>query len=303
MNGPRRYRVWCEALAPEVLGAPATRALLRRYGLEPLVALPPGAETGTLRDALTALSADGIAWGLWPLLDDADGYWLSTANATHFCARVAMALEFAPARPRTIAVDLEPPIALTRALTVGGDRRALLGAVWASVGPEASRARDRARVVLDELTGGLRSRGIETLAAVLPPVVLDLDARHRPVQALLSTPLDPTSCDVISPMLYTSMIAGLLPGRSTPLARRILGWSSRRMVARRGAQGTSIGLGVVGTGKLGDEPTYQGPDELAEDVRIALAAGARDLALFSLEGVLGREGGPEPWLRALTQLG
>ncbi len=297
-----RYRVWCEALPAAELARPSTRALLRHHQLEPLIALPPGAETGALHDALAALSADGIRWGLWPLLDDADGYWLSTRNATRFCRRVEAALAFAPALPRTVAVDLEPPVELTRAITLGTSRRAVARAVLASLGAEASRARDRARVELSILNAGLRARGVETLAAVLPPVLLDLDADRRPVQAVLSTPLDPASCDVVCPMLYTSMIAPLV--RSERATRALLSWSTRRLVARRGAARASIGLGVVGTGKLGDEPTYAGPEALEADVRLARAAGAEDLALFSLEGVLGRAdgdgGGPGAWLRAFT---
>lgn len=294
-----RYRVWCEALPAAELARPSTRALLRQHHLEPLIALPPGAESGALREALAALTADGIVWGLWPLLDDADGYWLSTANAARFCARVDEALAFAPTPPRTVAIDLEPPVELTRAVTLGTSRRAVVRAVMASLGAEASRAREEARARLSALTAGLRHRGIETLAAILPPVLLDLDADHRPVQAVLSTPLDPASCDVVCPMLYTSMIAPMVG--SPRLARGLLRWSAGRLVARRGEAGASIGLGVVATGKLGDEPTYASPDALAADVRLALAAGARDLALFSLEGVLGREGGPEAWLRALTE--
>lgn len=298
-TGEARRRIWCEALPPEVLGEPATRRLLVRHRLEPLVAVPPGAETAALHTALAALTADGVRWGVWPLLDDGEGYWLSTHNAARFAERVREVLAFAPAAPRTLAIDLEPPVALTRALTREPSAALLWRAVRVALGPAAARARAEARDTLSALLDALRAEGVETLAAVLPPVVLDLGARHRPIQAVLSTPLAPEHAAVVCPMLYSSMITPLVPGHAPRITDLILRRATRRLVAQRGAEGVCIGLGVVGPGKLGDEPCYASPAALAHDVALARGAGARDLALFSLEGVLARE--PERWLEVFTQ--
>ncbi|MCK6550309.1 hypothetical protein L6R52_31020, partial [Myxococcota bacterium] len=61
----------------------------------------------------------------------------------------------------------------------------------------------------------------------------------------------------------------------------------------------SVSVGLAGPGKLGDEPVLPSPDALALDVAAARAAGVDDLALFSLEGVLGRAS-PEAWLEAFV---
>lgn len=292
----RRRRIWCEALPAEVLAEPATRALLVRYRLEPLIAVPPHAQTPALDAALRALTSDGVPWGVWPLLGDEEGYWLSTANAARFVARVREVLGFVPSPPRTVAIDLEPPLALTRAVT----REPSLGLLWSAVrqalGPAAAAARAEARATLSALLDALGAEGLETLAAVLPPVLLDLGAKHRPIQAVLSTPLAPEHARVVCPMLYSSMMTPLIPGHAPRVTDALLRHATRRLVAQRGAAGVSIGLGVVGPGKLGDEPAYASPAELAHDVASVCNAGATDLALFSLEGVLART--PELWLDA-----
>jgi len=297
----KRRRIWVELLPPEELGRPTTRALLARYALEPIMALPPSRQTPAMRTALSELAADGIPIGIWPLLHDADGYWLSTHNAATFMARVDEALAFLAEIPvRTMAIDLEPPLAISRALNEGDVAGPLIRALFTSMTPAVRSARHEGRARLMALTTSLRARGIETLAAILPPVLLDLDARHRPVQAMLSTPLDPSACDVVCPMMYTTMIAPLFPGRGMAIARHLLALAARRLVARRGTAGTSIGLGCVGLGKLGDEPIYADVAALEADVRAATLAGATDLALFSLEGALGRRE-PEAWLRAFAE--
>src|SRR5262249_35561414 len=94
--------------------------------------------------------------------------------------------------------------------------------------------------------------------------------------------------DHVSAMLYTS----ILEGWSAGLLRRddvraILGWSCRQAALRFGPI-AGASLGAVGTGAFGDEPTYKGPQELADDGAVARAAGLDDLTLFDLGGVLRR---------------
>src|SRR5437588_9404588 len=108
----RRRRIWCELLPPEELGHHATIALLEKFGLEPLIALPPDRETESMAKAIRALSQSSVPIGVWPLLSDEQGYWPSEANAAQFLPRVTRAIDFvdrAGASVRTLAVDLEPP--------------------------------------------------------------------------------------------------------------------------------------------------------------------------------------------------
>jgi hypothetical protein len=68
-------------------------------------------------------------------------------------------------------------------------------------------------------------------------------------------------------------------------------------LARWGAN-AEVGVGLVGTGIFGNEPSYRSPLELAADVRVVRASGALSVALFDLGGVLAREPA-EAWLEAL----
>jgi len=102
-------------------------------------------------------------------------------------------------------------------------------------------------------------------------------ATERP----LGTPVRRVGFDAVFPMAYTSLAEGYVPGLGRPGATAALGWVARR------ARGT-VALGLVGGGALGDERAYRGPEELAEDVAIVRAAGAWDVAVHGLDGMLAR---------------
>jgi hypothetical protein len=310
----RRRRIWCEHVPPEVLDDPSLVALLERHGLEPLVALPPSAETPAMQRALGRLGRAGLPLGLWPLLDDEAGYWPSTANAQAFAARVEEALEFAAgagATVRVVAIDLEPPLSRTRALLAPGllsRVAALWGQLRAALDEEERHRSGEARACFEGLARGLEARGLETIAAVAPPALLDLEARVDLWQSVLKTPVwDPrgertTPWAVVSPMLYTSIMRPLLSGLGPRGAPTLLLLAARLLQSRLARARPSLSLGCVGPGKLGDEPTFADPEELAHDVGLAREAGIDDLALFDLAGVL-RRGPPELWLRAFTEPG
>lgn len=303
-----RRRIWSEFLPASELGAPATVDLLARFALEPLVAMPPRAQTATMARALRALSDAGLRLGLWPLLDDDHGYWPSESNAAEFCARVREVLAFARdagARVATVAVDLEPPLDVTRKLLCGtpGQRAARFAEMFRdALHGRAAHEQARAEAVAEfaGLARNLAAAGMETLAVMAPPVVLDLASGTRLWQELLRTPVALPRWSVASPLMYTSMIGSALP----PALRAQVGvlvHESGRMLARAlGPSRTCMSLGVVTHGKLGDETAFAAPAELERDVQCALAAGVDDLALFSLEGVLER-GAPESWLVPFTR--
>lgn len=295
-------RIWTELLAPKELGSPAVGRLLERFELQPLIALPPERETGAMAAAIGALSARGLPIGIWPLLSDLDGYWGSERNAETFGARARAALDFAGrvAQVQTLALDLEPPIERTRAL-LDPDRngRAIVRSIRESITPEIRLQRRTARTTFDLLRVELRARKIETIAAVVPLVLLDLGARHAPWQAVLGTPVEPPAWDVLCPMLYGSMIQSALGTSGAVLAPHFIFAACSALVASVGAARASAALGLAGPGKLGDEASYTRPEELVADVAAARAAGVEDLALYSLDGVLGRSE-PERWLEALV---
>lgn len=295
-----RTRVFCEFLAPEILGEPATIALLERHGLEPIIALPPEAETELLGQAVRQLHGAGIPVGAWPLFSDGDGYWLSTENAGRFPARAQAALAFLEAygvRPRSLTFDLEPPLEHARRLFGAGRSEGLRYLASDALSAKGQRYARAAVLEIGALSATLRGQGIEVFATILPLLLFDLGAAEPFTQALFHTPVARSSVDVICPMAYSSMIGPTL-GLGRAGEARLVYLLAQRLVAEIGGARASLALGLVGPGKLGNEAQYQDPSALREDVAAARAAGISDLAIFSLEGILSQPH-PERWLDAL----
>lgn len=292
-------RVFAELISPEVLAAPATLDLLDRFELQTLVAVPPGAETQDLGAALADVAARGAGLGVWPLMSDAAGYWPGDDNLDAFEARVDTVLAFARdagAEVRTVVFDLEPPLAVSRRLFEGEAGRVVVAEVFRALRPASRRGRAGARRRLEALASRLRGEGLETFATVLPPVVLDGAARGL-WQAIFRTQVG-AAFDRVCPMLYTSMMAAALPSGRLERARGLAGALGAQAVASWGGR-AAAGLGLAGPGKLEGERVLPDPAALAADVATLSGLGIQDLALFSLEGVLGRED-PEAWLRAFA---
>ncbi len=304
MEAVRKRRVWTEFLSPEILGAKGTVALLQRYRLQPLVAMPPDRDGPAMVRALGALHNSGIALGLWPLLADCDGYWPGGENAHASVARVRRLVTMAEAAGvpvATVAMDLEPGLPLKRQVQAAGRRqraRYLGQRLRRTLRP--SKREEHARAVLEyaDLARDLREGGIESLAIAVPPLALDLASGSDYWQRFFSTPLVGPGWDIQSPMYYRSMLEQAMPGQSRLLGRALFA-EACRLWATSG-QPTCMSLGVVGVGKFANEACYEAPAELAWDVACASAHVLDDLALFSLESVLDRSD-PEAWLDAFTQ--
>lgn len=302
----RRRRIWCELLPAEELASPATLRLLERFQLEPILAFPPGRDEGPYLQALATLARAGRPFGVWPLLADQHGYWPSVENVAAFQERVQVVLQQldrAGLRPRTVAVDLEPPLQRMKPLMHGGVSAART--LWAEgrrarTAPQQQRHAEAAQALFG-IARSIEAQGIETLAAVLPPVVLDLAGQGTTLQALFGTPVFHPEFQVVSPMMYTTLIRELLPFGQADRARGLLYEGGKILAQRLGPGRASLSLGLVSSGKLEDEPAYADPSELAKDVAAARATGVDDLALYALEGVLAR-GAPEGWLTAFTEV-
>lgn len=286
-----RRRIWCETVSAEALSAPATVALLRRHAVGPIVAVWPGT-VAAARDALARFEDAGLPAAAWPMLPDAEGRWLSSANAAPFAAFVErLAGEL---RPREIVLDLEPPIETVRPMLAS----LVTNAHMAAFALDAASFR-AARERIHALAATLGGRGVIVSAAVPLPVLFDRGGEGGSYQERMGTPVDGVPFAHVSAMLYASMIEGLSRGTIRRAdARAILGSCCVAAAARFGAR-AGASLGAVGTGALGDEPVYRSVAELADDVAIARAAGVDDLALFDLGGVL-RRPPAEAWLEAFT---
>lgn len=284
-------RIWSETVPFDTLRSPEVLRLLRRYQLQPLLAVRPGDLPG-LRPLLVQYQDAGLQPGLWPMLADADGRWGNARNIDRFIAFVRDVVRAAEGLSiPELAFDLEPDIQWMRPL-VG------LGGRWAPGGARAGgNLLERARAQLRELVAELKGQGTRSLAAVMPSVAME--RKGHGWQSLLGTPVDGIGFEHLSVMAYTSLLEGWSYGTlRRQEARVLLAAFGRATVERFGPTG-GLSLGTVGIGALGNEPHYRGPEELADDVGIARASGIEELTLHDLGGILAHPPA-EAWLDAFV---
>lgn len=299
---PAAKRVCVEFLAPAELARPEVVRLLARHRVAPMLALRPGTDDEALAALDPFLEAGLPACG-WPLLDDADGYWPSEANAGRFVERVRGLLARAARRGRPLpwlAVDLEPPIdEVSRARRSGPWWRAapaLAAQALAHLRPAQFAAAQQDYVALHKECA---AAGTRTLAIAYPLVSADFAAGGDAMQDLCEAPLR-CGWDRVAIMTYGSMVAGYSRGALSVADARWYGYRALSRLSRALGARTGAFVGVVGRGKLGDEPAYDSPDDLGLDAAAARAAGVGEVALFCLEGILDSRD-PEAWLRALDR--
>jgi len=262
------FRLYSEHVPLREIDAPLLHAL-RVRGVELAVAAFAGQEAEYRALARRAAKAE-VKLVLWPLLSGERGRWPSSSNVGAFRDHVLRFI--ARIAPGTLLFDLEPPLAWTRA------------AVHWRYAPRPRRLDSHA-----PLAKLLRERGwhVET---VVPPMLVSGERWER----WLGTPAASSSCARVEPMIYTSLFEGYSRGLVTRrVARDLLVRITRR-------SGGTVALGVVGGGALGDERAYRDVGELRDDVAIARAAGARQLSLYALDGILAR-GDVDAWLDAFTR--
>jgi hypothetical protein len=279
---PGRRIVWSEMVPYPEIRDPALLACLAARGIDLMVAVRPG----TLEDAPAVVAAcrtAGVGVGLWPMLDDDDGRWLSAANAARF-SELACGLAAAAGPGGEIAIDLEPPIDRVHGILAGRPT-----ALW--------RSPPRSNGVLSALIDELRSRRLRVHAAVTLVETLPSAAASRGWQRLFGTRLEDGACDLVNTMVYTSLIEGYARGTLRRRDARALLAALAAAAARRHQDRAAVSLGAVGIGALGDEQPYRAPSELADDVALVRGAGIAHLGLFGLGGILARP--PiERWLDA-----
>jgi hypothetical protein len=286
-------RIWCETVDYERLGSESVLEQLREHALSPLVAIRPS-NLQALPTLVDRFDRAGIRFGLWPMLEDAEGRWANAGNLERFLVFVELVHANARAhgKPFEVAFDLEPDIALLRPL-VHGSRLS-----EARLPESDERGLERSRGQLTRAVESLARAGTRSLAAVVPVVLLDSEA-HHPWQLMLGTPVDGVPFDHVSVMAYTSLIEGWSRGalrRADALA--MFAEVARRTRTRFGTRG-GLSLGAIGQGAFGNEPTYRSSSELSEDVAVAHDLGIEELSLLDLGGVLTRP--DEDWLGALTK--
>lgn len=293
-------RVWSEHLGFEEAASARVLDYLESHGFHPVFAVHPGDDLDELGRLVRQVQERGLEAAVWPLLDQSEGYWPSVGNAERFGSRVREIvdhLEEADARPSWLAFDMEPPISggSTLVETMRGLARERL------FGEEVGDFR-RAVEQYADLAADVASRGIETLGVTTLPVAIDVNRDVSRVARWLETPWMEVDWDRAGFMAYGSIVQGLSGGMLDYRDVRALHYRVFVQTSRRWGDRAHASLGITGTGVYGDEPVYERPRELALDVAAARAAGIRDLAIFSLEGFLGKKH-PDLWAKAVVEAG
>lgn len=162
--------------------------------------------------ALHELKAAGVEVALWPLMEKDQGYFPGEGNLEEYSAMVRNLLDWAlrnKVLPGTLAVDLEPPIQqLSRVFGARGGMAKLRGAFNAARHNLDKERYYTAKAVLDDLNGWVHVQGVKTLVAVMPWVALELEGDHELIQDMNETPVAGIAWDIISPMLYVTLLGG-----------------------------------------------------------------------------------------------
>lgn len=298
-------RFWAELISPgEIIDS--ALPLLQEFDSGVAIAMYPVSLTGDNADALRELKASGVEVALWPLMEEDQGYFPGEGNLEEYSAMVRNLLGWALRNkilPGTLAVDLEPPIQQMSRIFGARSGMAKLKGAFSAARQNLDRERYyKAKVVLDDLNGWVHAQGVKTLAAVMPWVALELEGDHELIQDMNETPVTGIDWDIISPMLYVTLLSGVA---EKALTRRDANWllyDSCRKMSEKYAQRAGVSLGLTGPGVFAEEPTFDDPAELVVGLEAALAAGVRDISIYSLEGVLSRDE-PRRWFEALRRAG
>lgn len=294
-----RLRFWAEFIAPPAIAAKGLELLAdHRAGVA--AALYPVSLTSENAEAFRELKSSGVELTYWPLMEREQGYFPGERNVDEYSGIVRHLLDWAEERgvlPDALAVDLEPPIQQMHRVTAAGTRVSRFMGVYNAARENLDRDRYlSAKAGLEELNRMVQGRGVRTVSAVMPWVALELEGEHELLQDMSETPVSGIRWDVITPMLYVTLLTtgGLLNQRDA----NWLVYDSCLALRRKFGERAGVSLGLTGAGVLEDEPTFRMPEELIVGVQAALAAGVRDITVYSLEGVLGRRN-PGAWFTAL----
>jgi len=294
-------RFWEELLTPPDVVKKAL-PLLEEFGAGIAIAMYPASLTRKNANALVKLKEAGVEIAFWPLMDKEMGYFPGERNALAYSKLVRKQLEWASKNevtPDIVAVDLEMPLQQMFKVMSAGNPFEKLRGVYTSARENLDRERYfRAKARLDKLNEEIQDQGIRTLTAVLPWVGLELEGEAELLQDMTETPASGIGWDVLSPMLYVSMIQGMSGGAIKSKEANWFVYDNCLKLREKYGGRAGVSLGLTGGGVLQAEPTFNNAAELVVGLEAALAAGIRDVSIYSLGGILSRQD-PRAWFEAI----
>ncbi len=294
-------RAWAEFIPPGELIKPEVLYLLQRYRVNPCIAVSRDNLGEDYAKLMKNYRDAGLEPALWPTMSDEQGYWPNERNCEDFASYVKDIFKWADKEEVKIpwlAVDLEPPYYQhTEISSAEGLQK--VGKIWHIFNSNRNRQRfNRAVETYRNLQDYIKMQGCQTIVPAIPLLEIDIMKGSVKLQDYLETPLSPVNWDVISFMQYNTVITGMSREFISPGdARWYLYLLCLNMKATLGKR-AAVSVGLTSTGKLGNEPYYQYPEEMLPDIEAALAAGIQDIAIFSLEGILNASN-PENWLEVV----
>lgn len=297
-----KIRVWAEYLTPNEALKKNVIKLLKRYDVTLGMAFPPGSMNKDFAKMFREYEQAGVAVQVWPLLSDDSGYWPNERNAGEFTVCVNSIYDWADKNKFSIpwlAVDLELPFYQAEVL-----KNSIGSMVFFRKLIEYYRGnRNHGRfydssAIYAKIIEDMHARGVKVLTAASNLVVDDIKAGTIGFQDAMETPISTVNWDTVSVMIYTSMLAGYFKQVfSRAGACRYL-YTTMADLKELLWDRAGVSIGVTYIGKLGDEPHYETPQEMLQDMQAAKAAAIEDIAIYNLEGIL-RSPKPEEWFETL----
>ncbi|MEM2637384.1 MAG: hypothetical protein QXL15_03430, partial [Candidatus Korarchaeota archaeon] len=281
-------RFWAEYLKPEELVSEKAVDILTRYKAQILIALR-FEEYKKWTKAFKTAYDKGVDIGIWPLLPDEKGYWVNERNVDDFRELLSVLLKWAEENGFAfswVAADMEMPYYQGQRLSKASILH--MPSVFFGILKENI---NRTRFVeatrkLNSLVEWLHSKDIRVIAPAVH-ILLDVPEPNI-VEDFLEAPTLGVDWDLVSFMNYVSMDAGFIPFVSEKAARYAL---YLRAIKAKKILGKKAGfsVGVTYIGKLGNEPFYKYPEQLAADISACRAAGIQDITIYNFEGIVRRK--------------
>lgn len=265
------------------------------------IAVPYGSLGENFSRLLRRYEEEDVEVCLWLLLPFELGYWPSEVNVQEFSSYIDEVFNWADEEDLFvpwIGVDLETPIYQLYDLWKKPFFEKFPAALRLGFSNLNEDRFDDAVVGFNSVLDKIHAYGAKTLTAVDPVVINDGVMENNFIQDLMEVPIFDVEWDRVSFMIYTSMLSGYSRGLisrkdSTYLLYNYL-TDAKEILSDRAA----VSVGLTGIGVIGNEPHYSEPESLKPDIEAALAAGIKDLSIFSIEGILNKEN-PKTWFEMI----
>ncbi len=260
----------------------------------------------------------------WPLLPVKQGYYANTLSAKKFSAQVKRLLEWtaanAPRQPKFVLVDLEPatdPAEATKAEAIRkvhleqGDAAAKKIKEQQSAGAPAKSGFDVMKIVgklidmidenvdegkfteatgvFDEMVDMMHGYGPKAIAVSLPYTFHDAKDKDTIIQQFMSCPVLTPKWDLVNYMTFATDLVNGTKGiiSHEDFLNLVYLWGKEFIkYHQKKGQEPSMCFGITSYGITDVKAIQTDPELYRQEFSAALSAGIKQLAIYSLEGVL-----------------